>query len=303
MTLTIQPFRDEDLEALGAMTRNPSISPEFEKMQGPHALEGILSDPFMRPSMRWLAFVSGAPAAFCYTFVLPGWEGVWVMVRIGVLEHERRRGIGTALLERAVASVREQVPECGEICLSAWLPNPAASGFAERHGFRHARHYWMMERPLGAVPEVAWPEGIEARVYDGSDRALSDWNEVYNRSFAEHYHGIQTTVEDCRWFFSRPDVDPKSLMLAYRNGRCVGFCRNDLRVTRGEVSILGVDPEARGIGLGRALLRWGALWLTRAGAPRVTLNVDGENETALRLYRSEGFEVVKTRSIWTRTDF
>jgi ribosomal protein S18 acetylase RimI-like enzyme len=32
----------------------------------------------------------------------------------------------------------------------------------------------------------------------------------------------------------------------------------------------------------------------------VTLVVDGENEGALRLYRSEGFEVTRTRRLWGR---
>ena len=69
---------------------------------------------------------------------------------------------------------------------------------------------------------------------------------------------------------------------------------------RGEVATLGVVPEARGIGLGRALLRWGVGWLEHQAAPRVTLTVDGENEGALSLYRSEGFETVRKREIWSR---
>jgi ribosomal protein S18 acetylase RimI-like enzyme len=32
----------------------------------------------------------------------------------------------------------------------------------------------------------------------------------------------------------------------------------------------------------------------------VTLLVDGENENALRLYRSEGFEVARTRAVFSR---
>jgi len=47
--------------------------------------------------------------------------------------------------------------------------------------------------------------------------------------------------------------------------------------------VLGVIPEARGIGLGRALLRWGVNWLEHQNAPRVHAVRDGENETALRL--------------------
>jgi mycothiol synthase len=145
------------------------------------------------------------------------------------------------------------------------------------------------------------PPGIEAKVFDGSDQAYEDWNTVYNRAFEHHYHGVKSTVEDCRWLLSRKDVDPTSLLLAYRGHQCVGFCRNDLQATRGEIAVLGVDPNARGIGLGRTLLRWGIAWLEGVRVDRVTLMVDGENETALKLYRSEGFETVRTREIWSRT--
>ena len=59
-------------------------------------------------------------------------------------------------------------------------------------------------------------------------------------------------------------------------------------------------PAARGIGLGRALLRWGVAWLERESALPVTLMVDGANEGALALYRSEGFAVTRTRRAWAR---
>lgn len=68
----------------------------------------------------------------------------------------------------------------------------------------------------------------------------------------------------------------------------------------GEVHSIGVAPEARGVGLGRALLRWGVGWLQRQGAPAVRLVVDASNESALGLYHSEGFEVTRARRIWER---
>ena len=91
---------------------------------------------------------------------------------------------------------------------------------------------------------------------------------------------------------------PSGLLLAYRDGRCVGFCRCALHERFGDVDVLGVIPEARGIGLGRGLVRWGTAWLLEHDAPDVRLTVDGENTRAADLYRSEGFEIMKTRHIW-----
>jgi [ribosomal protein S18]-alanine N-acetyltransferase len=59
-----------------------------------------------------------------------------------------------------------------------------------------------------------------------------------------------------------------------------------------EVHTLAVDPEHQRRGIGRALLR--AL-LDHAAGATVFLEVRTDNESAIRLYRSEGFDVVGTR--------
>jgi ribosomal protein S18 acetylase RimI-like enzyme len=62
--------------------------------------------------------------------------------------------------------------------------------------------------------------------------------------------------------------------------------------------VLGVVPERAGIGLGARCCAGAALF-RRAGEANVTLRVDGENESALALYRGEGFEVTRTRDLWS----
>jgi ribosomal protein S18 acetylase RimI-like enzyme len=64
--------------------------------------------------------------------------------------------------------------------------------------------------------------------------------------------------------------------------------------------MLGVVPGERTIGLGRAMLRWALAYFAGKDVDEVGLLVSGENPSALALYRSEGFEVVRTREIWDR---
>jgi mycothiol synthase len=187
-----------------------------------------------------------------------------------------------------------------EATLVFWSPNPAAEAFARHHGFAHARWFWLMERPRGATPEVVIPDGVTLRTFDGSEAMLRDWNDAYVDSFAQHYHFVRTSVEDTRTLSQRPTVRAEGLALAYRDGSCVGFCRCNLLQRRGEIAVVGTTHDARRIGLGRALLRWGVRWLEAQNTPSVTLMVDGENEDALKLYRSEGFEVIRTRQSWSR---
>jgi GNAT superfamily N-acetyltransferase len=62
----------------------------------------------------------------------------------------------------------------------------------------------------------------------------------------------------------------------------------------GAIQNVGVVPEYRGLGLGRALV-WQALeGFRRAGLPRAYLEVTAENGPAVRMYRAVGFRKAKT---------
>ena len=154
----------------------------------------------------------------------------------------------------------------------------------------------------GDVTAARWAAGRAdtalVRPYDGGEAMLDDWVRVYNDSFAQHYRFMPTDHERGRRLAADPTFRADGLLLAYRDGHCAGFCRNELHASRGEVGTLGVAQAARGIGLGRALLRWGVRWLETHQPHAVTLLVDGENENALGLYQSEGFEIARTREIW-----
>lgn len=294
LTLTADP----DVDSIASLIEHPSLAGEFEPWQG--RVASALEDPFHPRDLTWIARDSGVPVGFALAYVLPGVPARFAVVRLGVLDSHRRQGLGARMLSAAIDGLRARAPDCREISMSACLPNPAAAGFAARHGFEHARYFWLMERPRGSVPEASMPEGVLLRVFDGSDAALRDLHHAYNASFAKHYHYIQSDLEDTRAFAGRPEFRRDGVALAYRENRCVGFCRNELFARRGEIAGLGTVPTARRIGLGRALLRWGVRWLEAQDTPRVTLLVDGENQGALTLYRSEGFEVALTKQVWSR---
>ncbi len=302
MSLIVSPCGQEHLPDLRALARDPSLAHEFAQLQTDAGFEDMMADPMLPVGLRWIATHDGEPAGFAFSFLAPTHGGSFAMVRMGVVERHRRRGVGSALLAAAGAklnAVRDE-HQLHEVNLSAWQPNPAAEGFAARHGFRHARNFWRMERPLGAVGKAQWPAGIVVRTYDGSERALRDFNDAYNRSFTSHYHYVRSSIEDTRVITTQRHFRRDGLALAYRGDECVGFCRDARYGDPGEVALIGTVPEARGIGLGRALLRWGVAWLQEDFAKPVYLMVDGENETALQLYRSEGFQVALTRLHWSR---
>jgi mycothiol synthase len=302
MPITIRAWRDADLETLRSLVGDASLAPHFDKFQGPGGLEHKLHDPVLAQRGLVLAFVDGEPAGFGVPWVLPQVDGPWAMLRAGVIERFRGRGVGTALARALVAFVREEAGSAtAQVSASGWMPNPAAAALAARMGFVHERWFWLMERPRVACPEPVWPERVTVRPYDGGEAMLDDWVRVYNDSFAQHYRFMPADHERVRRLVADPTFRSDGLLLAYRDGDCAGFCRNELHASRGEVGTLGVAQAARGIGLGRALLRWGVRWLETHQPHAVTLLVDGENENALGLYESEGFAIARTREIWQLT--
>lgn len=302
--LEMTSLHADRLEGLRRLLAEPELSAQFELLARDNGLEDEISDPRLKRHLSRIARLNGEDVAFAFVFVLPkaGSDREWSMVWLGVSERFRRQGIASALLHEVLEGLADpSLPTpIEEVSSGYWEPNPAAEAFLEHHLFREARRFWLMDRALGNPPPAEWPEGVEVRVFDGSDGAFGDLNTVYNESFAGHWRFVPSTVEDCRVLAGMSLFDPKGVLLAYRAGRCVGFCRSALLGAAGEVAMLGVVPEARGIGLGRALLRAGVRWLEDKAAPRVTLRVDGENEGALALYRQEGFEITRTRIIWQR---
>jgi len=78
-------------------------------------------------------------------------------------------------------------------------------------------------------------------------------------------------------------------------GGCVGTVQGVIDGNgRGAIQNLGVIPEYRGKGLGRALLFKALAGFAGAGATRAMLEVTARNEPAVRMYRSVGFRSKKT---------
>lgn len=62
----------------------------------------------------------------------------------------------------------------------------------------------------------------------------------------------------------------------------------------GSIQNVGVVPEHRGVGLGRALVCRSIRGFYTSGVPRATLEVTAENAGAIKLYRSIGFRKART---------
>ena len=70
----------------------------------------------------------------------------------------------------------------------------------------------------------------------------------------------------------------------------------------GEVYVVGVDPDAQGMGLGRLLTTVGLRHLQQLGLPAAILYVESDNEAAIRVYERLGFVHESTDVMYLRED-
>src|SRR5215471_13173536 len=207
----------------------------------------------------------------------------------------RRRHLGLAL-------VRALADEAGSQQLRLWAHGdlPAAGRLAAAAGFERVRALWQMRRSLQSRldrPKLA--DGITIRTFViGRDE--DEWTDINSRAFARHPEQGAWTREDLDLREREPWFDPNGFFLAERGGKLVGFHwtkihgRHDeedegAHEAIGEVYVVGVAPEERGTGLGRALTLVGLRYLRAQGLFQVMLYVDESNAPAIGLYESLGF--------------
>ncbi|HEY0539537.1 MAG TPA: mycothiol synthase [Actinoallomurus sp.] len=207
----------------------------------------------------------------------------------------RRRGHGRALATALAGQVET---------LNVWAHGelPGAVALADSLGFERFRALWQMRRPFGTpLPEVAVPTGVALRTFEvGRDEDA--WVRVNARAFAHHPEQGRWTRADLERREREPWFSPEGFFLAERDGGLAGFhwtkVHDDEDGPVGEVYVVGVDPDAQGLGLGRVLTLAGLHHLDGLGLPAVMLYVDESNTPATALYTTLGFEHRSTDAMY-----
>ncbi|HEX2191751.1 MAG TPA: mycothiol synthase [Acidimicrobiales bacterium] len=205
--------------------------------------------------------------------------------------HHRDAGddIGPALVERALGLVRAEGG--GHVHLWVPKPGPEHDRIAAAVGLRRGRELRQLRRPLPVEGERS---SLPVRPFrPGVDEEA--WLEVNNRAFNWHEEQGGWDLEVLRDREAQPWFDPDGFLLHERDGRLAGFCWTKVHLDHapplGEIYVLAVDPDFRGLGLGRSLTLAGLDWLAGRGLEVAMLYVDADNTPALRLYEHLGFTV------------
>ncbi|WP_165987118.1 mycothiol synthase [Streptomyces sp. YIM 98790] len=182
--------------------------------------------------------------------------------------------------------------------------HPAARHLAQSLGLTLFRELRQLRRSLGGLPleEIRWPEGVTVRTFvPGRDEEA--WLAVNAAAFAHHPEQGSLGMRDLRARMAEPWFDPHGFFLAVRPAgeggeeELLGFHWTKVHSAEGlgEIYVLGIAPEAQGLGLGRALTLAGLRYLARdRGIGTGMLYVDADNTAAVRLYENLGFRTYET---------
>lgn len=196
----------------------------------------------------------------------------------------RGRGIGTALLDAATTVCQSQ----GHDRALLIVPRTSVAGrrLAERRGavLDHSEHALMLSGdPAGGSRRL----GVSLRASTRADVPLvSRW--------LEQDFGTGPPDLDARL-----DSPRERTLLVERDGSPIGTLRLHRDTTGASIYGFVIDKDWRGRGFGREALRQACEQLRGEGAERVGLDVDVENDRALGLYTSVGFEPVATEDYYS----
>jgi mycothiol synthase len=204
----------------------------------------------------------------------------------------------------AVAATLDAVPAAARSVWTHGRRSRLVAGIESR-GYLKTRELLQLRRPLDdehPLPaDRPLPDGVEIRAFEpGHDDDA--WLALNAAAFAEHAEQGRWTHDDLAARMAEPWFDPQGFLLADRGGSLLGFHWTKIHPDgAGEVYVLGISPQAQGLGLGHTLLNRGLRLLADRGAPLVLLYVDGDNTNARGLYLRAGFFEHDLDVQWRRT--
>ncbi len=145
------------------------------------------------------------------------------------------------------------------------------------------------ETPIG---DHARPTGFVIRPLNGESE-VSAYVELHRAAFESRNMTVEWRARTLRSREYIPDLD---LVCVAPDGRLAAFCIGWLNPTgpvSGQIEPLGVHPDWRHLGLGRAILGEALRRLHHRGATRVYVETDQYRDAALGLYESTGFRVIE----------
>jgi mycothiol synthase len=308
--VTVRPFAGEaDLAAFVTIFRAANQADGVEERTSLEALRnwaGHPSDSFNAERDLVVAAVDGEPVAYGWTMWVDASSGSRDYISAGHVHPDwRRQGVGTAILQRNEAHLRDIAREHAidrPRLHAAYAPErrPGAVALLQRNGYSPVRYFFDMVRPtLEDILVKDLPAGIEIRPVAGR-KQLRQLFDADVEAFKDHWGGFDASDASFEGWVTDPDYDPALFLVAWDGDEIAGAVTNvivhheneELGRKRGLLDSVFVRRPWRGRGLAAALVSHSLQLLREQGMESAWLGVDADNPNgALRLYENAGFAV------------
>ncbi len=300
----IRPPAAEDARAVADVVRAHDIADFGE----PDFSEDDLLDDWMRPrfTREHDAWVLIGP-----TGRIIGYASVWeaqpdreLDADAYVLPEYAGRGLGGQLLDVIEHRARELA---NGRAMTLGVPvssvNAEKRNLLERRGYTYRRTMLRMRIDLSRQPAetVEPPEGVDILAFDPAweDEVRAVWREAFAR------HGRFSPRRMDEWLesrFAHPAFDPSLWRVARHGDEVLGaVIVFDVGET-GYTSSVAIRPDARGRGIGPALLRAAFAALRDRGQMRVLVSLDAGDEPGLQaLYEAAGMRVHERHDVFAKS--
>jgi len=176
----------------------------------------------------------------------------------------------------------------------------------EQLGWSKVRQYLKLAVTFGIKPAPAvLPTGFTQRTMLGLDE-VPELTYLQNESFKEHFGYSPNTEDEIKARLMAPDTGVDDIVMIHdSNEQLAAYCwtlkqeREGKKI--GRIGMTGVLPSARKQGLGRAIAEAGFNHLVHQNVDALELDVDSENNPAIRVYASLGFTTNSQVNWWEIT--
>ena len=213
----------------------------------------------------------------------------------------RIKGLGSRLFQSVEARAREVGVDFSHINVDT--NNTLARSLLEKLGFQVIRGSYELKFDLARFTPPDIPTTVSIRHLEkGEEEMLLT---IQNRSFTGAWGFSPNTIEEVSYTSGMSNSPYTGILIARDGTRPIGYCWTKIEIKSesseieavARISMLGIDPDYRGKGLGKELLLAGLTYLKENGFRFARLTVDKENEEAFSLYRSTGFTICNS-SLW-----
>lgn len=162
----------------------------------------------------------------------------------------------------------------------------------ESNAFVIERYSYLMVRTEQPIEKIDLPEGYVFRTFI-ENKDEENWCHVRNQAFQNLAGSSPITPDMVKEFIHEEDQLKGGMIMLYHNDMPVGVVNITKEIedeqSYGFITSLSIIPAYQHQGLGRLLLRKGISFASEQGLAQMMLCVNAENEQALSLYKSEGF--------------